>query len=70
MLPFAFNRFVLMEFSLTTDPKKKLLSIVAFFVLLYVVVEVTGLRAHLSPDVIKSLFFAYPVRGRVVLSGF
>jgi uncharacterized membrane protein YdjX (TVP38/TMEM64 family) len=55
-----------MEFSLITDPKKKLLSIVAFFVLLYVVVEVTGLRIHLSPDVIKGLFFAYPVWGIVL----
>lgn len=55
-----------MEFSLTTDPKKKLLSIVAFFVLLYAVVEGTGLRAHLSPDVIKGLFFAYPVWGIVL----
>lgn len=55
-----------MNFSLTADPKKKLLSIVSFFVLLYVVVEVTGLRSDLSPEVIKSLFFAYPVWGIVL----
>lgn len=55
-----------MNFSLTTDPKKKLLYIVAFFVLLYVVVEVTGLRSNLSPDAIKALFFAYPLWGVVL----
>jgi len=55
-----------MNFPLTTDPKKKLLFIVTFFVLLYVVVEVTGLRSRLSPDVIESLFFAYPVWGIVL----
>jgi len=55
-----------MNFPLTTDPKKKLLFIVTFFVLLYVVVEVTGLRSRLSPDVIEFLFFAYPVWGIVL----
>ena len=55
-----------MNFSLTTDPKKKLLSIVTFFVLLYAVVEVAGLRSRLSPDVIEALFFAYPVWGIVL----
>jgi len=55
-----------MNFFLTMDSKKKLLSIGAFFVFLYVVVEVTDLRSHLSPDVIKSLFFAYPVWGIVL----
>jgi len=55
-----------MNFSLTTDPKKKLLYIVAFFGFLYVVVEVTGLRSRLSPEMIKSLFFAFPVCGIVL----
>lgn len=55
-----------MTFSLITDPKKKLLSILAFFLLLYVMVALTGLRSHLSPDVIQSLFFAYPVWGLVL----
>ncbi|MCW5784293.1 MAG: hypothetical protein KIT39_13360, partial [Nitrospirales bacterium] len=55
-----------MTFSLITDPKKKLLSIIAFFLLLYVTVALTGLRSHLSPDVIQSLFFAYPVWGLVL----
>lgn len=57
---------VIMTFSLITDPKKKLLSIIAFFLLLYVMVALTGLRSHLSPDVIQSLFFAYPVWGLVL----
>ncbi len=57
---------VIMTFSLITDPKKKLLSILAFFLLLYVMVALTGLRSHLSPDVIQSLFFAYPVWGLVL----
>ena len=55
-----------MDVLLTTDPRKKLLYIVVFFGLLYVVVEVTGLRSRLSPEVIKSLFFAYPVWGIVL----
>ncbi|MCA9421423.1 MAG: TVP38/TMEM64 family protein [Nitrospira sp.] len=55
-----------MTFSLITDPKKKLLSIIAFFLLLYVMVALTGLRSHLSPDVIQALFFAYPVWGLVL----
>ena len=57
---------VKMTFSLITDPKKKLLFIIAFFLLLYVTVALTGLRSHLSPDVIQSLFFAYPVWGLVL----
>lgn len=57
---------VKMIFSLITDPKKKLLSIIAFFLLLYVMVALTGLRSHLSPDVIQALFFAYPVWGLVL----
>jgi uncharacterized membrane protein YdjX (TVP38/TMEM64 family) len=52
-----------MNFTLTTDPKKKLLSIVTFFAFLYVMVEATGLRSKLSPDVIQGLFFTYPVWG-------
>ncbi|WNM57082.1 TVP38/TMEM64 family protein [Candidatus Nitrospira allomarina] len=55
-----------MTFSLITDSKKKLLYIIAFFLLLYVIVTLTGLRSHLSPDVIQSLFFAYPVWGLVL----
>lgn len=55
-----------MNYSLTTDPKKKFLSIGVFFIFLYVVVEVTGLRSNPSPDVIKALFFAYPVWGMVL----
>jgi uncharacterized membrane protein YdjX (TVP38/TMEM64 family) len=62
----AFNAPAPMNFSLTTNPKKKLLSIVAFFVFLYLLVELTSLRSNLSPDVIKSLFIAYPVWGIVL----
>ena len=61
MLKLAFNSSAPMNFSLTTDPKKKLLAIAVFFVLLYVVVEVTGLRSNLSSEVYEDLFFAYPV---------
>ena len=58
---------VLMMFSLTTDPKKKLLYIVVFFVVLYLVVEVTGFRARLSPETIKDLatHFSIEVRDAV-----
>lgn len=55
-----------MKFFLTTDPKKKLLCIGAFFVFLYLVVEVSGLRSRLTPDQIKIVFFAYPVWGIVL----
>ncbi len=54
-----------MSFLLTTDPKKKILYIVAFFVALYFLVELTGLRARLSPETIKSLFFEHTFWGLV-----
>jgi len=57
---------VLMMFSLTTDPKKKLLYIVVFFVVLYLVVEVTGFRARLSPETIKDLFLTHTLWGLVL----
>ena len=55
-----------MKISLTTDPKKKLLYIVAFFLVLYVVVEVTGFRVHLSPTTIKGLFLTHTLWGLVL----
>ena len=55
-----------MPISFTTDPKKKLLSIIAFFVALYVIVEVTGLRSHLSPASIKDLFLEHKFWGIVL----
>ncbi len=54
-----------MSFLLTTDPKKKILSIVAFFVVLYLIVEMTGLRSKLSPETIKTLFIEHTVWGLV-----
>ena len=47
-----------MPFLLTTDPKKKLFSIIAFFFFLYLVIEITNVRSQLSPDIIKDLFLA------------
>lgn len=55
-----------MTFSFITDPKGKLLYIIAFFLLLYVMVALAGRRSHLSHDVIESLVFAYPVWGIVL----
>ena len=45
-----------MPVTLTSDPKKKLLLIGAFFAVLFLAVEVTGLRAQLSPETIRALF--------------
>ena len=52
-----------MAISLTTDPKKKLLYIVAFFTLLYIIVELSGFRSALSPENIKALFLQHPFGG-------
>ena len=54
-----------MSIFLTTDPKKKILYIVAFFVMLYLIVETTGLRSKLSPETIKALFFEHTLWGLV-----
>jgi uncharacterized membrane protein YdjX (TVP38/TMEM64 family) len=45
-----------MPVTLSSDPKKKLLFIGAFFAALFFVVQVTGLRSQLSPDIIRGLF--------------
>ncbi len=55
-----------MDLSPTTSPKKKLLYIVSFFAVLFVIVEVTGLRSSLSPDKIRDLFFQYQFWGIVL----
>jgi uncharacterized membrane protein YdjX (TVP38/TMEM64 family) len=52
-----------MPVALTSDPKKKLLFIGAFCVALFLVVEVTGLRTQLSPDVIRTLFLEHTLVG-------
>ena len=52
-----------MSVALTSNPKKKLLFIGAFFVALFLVVEVTGLRTQLSPDLIRTLFLEHPLVG-------
>jgi uncharacterized membrane protein YdjX (TVP38/TMEM64 family) len=52
-----------MPVALTSDPKKKLLFIGAFFVVLFLVVEVTDLRAQLSPDAIRTLFVEHTFVG-------
>ena len=45
-----------MTVALTTDPKKKLLYILGFFLALFMIVEITGIRSQLSPEAVKSLF--------------
>ncbi len=45
-----------MNVALTTDPKKKLLYILVFFLVLFLLVEITGIRAQLSPEAVKALF--------------
>ena len=55
--------FLPMPVALTSDPKKKLLFIGTFFVALFLVVEVTGLRTQLSPDAIRTLFVEHTLVG-------
>ena len=55
-----------MNYSLTTDPKKKILYIFGFFLSLYIVVQTTGIQAHLSPESIKSVFLEYPLWGILI----
>jgi len=55
-----------MNVFVTADPKSKILSILAFFALLYGVVEWTGLRTNLSPDLIKTVFIHYPFWGILI----
>ena len=55
--------FLPMPIALTSNPKKKLLFIGAFFVALFLVVEVTGLRTQLSPDNIRILFVEHTLVG-------
>lgn len=52
-----------MTISLATDPKKKLLYIVAFFVALYLMMEISGLRSQIAPGAIKEIFLRHTVLG-------
>lgn len=52
-----------MTISLATDPKKKLLYIIAFFVALYLMMEVSGLRSQIAPGAIKEIFLRHTVLG-------
>lgn len=52
-----------MAISLPTDPKIKLLYIVSFFIALFFIIEISGLRAQISPEVIKDLFLQHIVLG-------
>ena len=59
----AIPSFPPMPVTLTSNPKKKLLFIGAFFVALFLLVEVTGLRTQLSPDTIRTLFVEHTLVG-------
>ena len=52
-----------MSVVLTSDPPKKLLAIIAFFVVLFLIVEISGLRAQLSPETIRALFVQHTLIG-------
>ncbi len=52
-----------MTISLATYPKKKLLYIVAFFVALYLMMEISGLRSQIAPGAIKEIFLRHTVLG-------
>ncbi len=52
-----------MTTSLATDPQKKLLYIVAFFVALYLMMEISGLRSQIAPGAIKEIFLRHTVLG-------
>ena len=55
-----------MPITLTSDPKKKLLLIGAFFVVLFLLVEFTGLRTQLSSDAIRTLIEKHTLVGLVL----
>ncbi len=50
---------------LVTDPRKKILYIIIFFVVLFLAVELSGLRSALSPETIQSLFLEHTFWGLV-----
>lgn len=55
-----------MDLRPTITPKKKLLYIGIFFAVLYLMVEVSGLRSRLSPDYVRDLFWQYETWGIVL----
>ena len=55
-----------MSVALTSDPPKKLLAIIAFFAVLFLIVEISGLRAQLSPETIRALFAQHTLIGLVL----
>ncbi len=55
-----------MSVALIFDPKKKLLAILSFFAILFLIVETTGLRAQLSPETIRVLFAQHTLIGLVL----
>ena len=59
----AILSFLPMPVALTFDSNKKLLYIGAFFVVLFLAVQVTGLRTQLSPDIIRALFDQHTLVG-------
>ena len=52
-----------MSLFFNADPKKKILYIALFFIVLFLAVEVSGLRAVLSPETVKALFFEHTFWG-------
>ncbi len=55
-----------MDLSPTISPKRKLLYIVLFFAVVYLTVELSGLRSRLSPAYIRDLFWQYEAWGIVL----
>lgn len=55
-----------MAIQLTSDPKKKLLLIVAFFAGVFLLVEMMGLRSQLSPEIIRTLFVEHTFVGLIL----
>jgi len=52
-----------MTISLPTESPKKLLYILTFFVVLYLMMEMSGLRSNISPGTIKEIFLHHTILG-------
>jgi len=52
-----------MTISLPTESPKKLLYILTFFVVLYLMMEISGLRSNISPGTIKEIFLHHTILG-------
>lgn len=55
-----------MSVALVFDPKRKLLAIITFFALLFLIAEISGLRAKLSPEAIRVLFTQHTLIGLIL----